>query len=258
MLSLEQIQQQYPEHLRAHTKSMLREYLQYIILNSIFESAAGRKMVLMGGTALRTVHGGNRFSEDLDFDNYNLTAKEFDQLGVLIRKDLDLLGLTAEVDLKTRTAFRLKIRIPQLLYDVGLSNLPEQKIMIQVDTEPQGYEYTPDKPIINKFGILTKIFSVPPNILLSQKIFAAVKRKRAKGRDFYDIVFLRSLGVKPDFGYTKLKLNIADMPSLKDYVLQKINNYDFKSLASEVEPFLFDPRQSKKVSLFREYVIQNF
>ena len=66
----------------------------------------------MGGTALRLVHGGHRFSEDLDFDNFDLGADEFVGLGEIIRKDLELEGLDVEISSKTESAYRLKIRIP--------------------------------------------------------------------------------------------------------------------------------------------------
>ena len=73
MLTLEQIEQQYPENLRGFKRSLLREYLQYKILEIIFASEYATKLVFIGGTALRIVHDNSRFSEDVDFDNFGLT-----------------------------------------------------------------------------------------------------------------------------------------------------------------------------------------
>ena len=80
MLSLKQIEQYYPENLRAFKKNLLREYLQYKILEIIFNSKLNNKLSFLGGTALRIVYDNSRFSEDLDFDNFALKQNEFSLL----------------------------------------------------------------------------------------------------------------------------------------------------------------------------------
>ena len=77
MISLDQILTQYPEQLRLFRESILKEYLQYKILKSIFDQKSSEKLVFLGGTALRIIHGSTRFSEDLDFDNFDLDEKAF-------------------------------------------------------------------------------------------------------------------------------------------------------------------------------------
>ncbi|MBK7599828.1 MAG: nucleotidyl transferase AbiEii/AbiGii toxin family protein [Acidobacteria bacterium] len=47
--------------------NLLREYLQAHILRSLHECEAFRSVAFVGGTALRFLHGLQRFSEDLDF-----------------------------------------------------------------------------------------------------------------------------------------------------------------------------------------------
>lgn len=70
MLSLSQIASYYPEPLRGFSRFIIREYLQYKILQIVFDHATyARKLCFLGGTCLRLVHGNTRFSEDLDFDN---------------------------------------------------------------------------------------------------------------------------------------------------------------------------------------------
>jgi len=258
MISLEQILAQYPEHLRAYKESILKEYLQYKILNSIFNSKYSGKLAFLGGTALRIVYGSTRFSEDLDFDNFNLNAKEFADLGKIIQTDLRREGLEIEISTVTANAYRLKIRIPKLLFDSGLSPMSEHKILIQVDTVPQNFNYTPDRPLLNKFEIFTQINAVPKNLLLSQKIYAALNRKRTMGRDFFDIVFLYGIGAVPDFSYLKKNLGIENQQDLKEFLLKKITKLDFEALASDVEPLLFNPQDKQKVLLFPEFVRQNF
>ncbi len=257
MIGLDQILAAYPENLRGFRESILKEYLQYKILNSIYDSKYANKLVFLGGTALRIIYGSSRFSEDLDFDNFDLTENEFTKLSQIIHRDLTLQGLDVEINTVTKNAYRIKIRIPNLLFDSGLSSMTEQKILIQVDTVPQNFEYIPEKPLLNKFDVFTQINAVPKDLLLAQKIFASVNRKRIMGRDFFDIVFLYGIGAKPDFAYLKKKIDIDKAKDLKQYLLAKTASFSFEDLASDVEPLLFDPRDKKKVLLFREFIEQS-
>lgn len=258
MITLDQILSAYPENLLAFKENILKEYLQYKILNSIFNSKYANKLAFLGGTALRIVYGSTRFSEDLDFDNFAMSGEEFTALSKIIQRDLTLEGLEVEISTVTRNAYRIKIRIPKLLFDAGLSAIVEHKILIQVDSVPQNFEYVPEKPLLNKFDVFTQINVVPKDILLAQKIFASVNRKRLMGRDFFDIVFLHGMGAKPNFDYLKKNIGVSDIVSLKKYMQKKTARLNFEELARDVEPLLFEPRDKRKVLLFREFVEQNF
>ncbi|MBI4994492.1 nucleotidyl transferase AbiEii/AbiGii toxin family protein [Candidatus Peregrinibacteria bacterium] len=258
MTTLDQILATYPENLRAFKESILKEYLQYKILNSIFNSDYANKLAFLGGTALRIIYGSTRFSENLNFDNFALTKTEFMNLSRIIQKDLVLEGLEVEVNTVTQNAYRIKIRIPKLFFDSGLSAVSEHKILIRVDTVPQNFKYKTEKPLLNKFDVFTQINAVPKDLLLAQKIFASVNRKRIMGRDFFDIIFLHGLGAKPNFAYLKKNIGIDNQKDLKKYLLEKTASLNFEDLAKDVEPLLFDPRDKKKVLLFREFVGQSF
>jgi len=253
MLSLAEIEKYYPENIRAFKRNILREYLQYKILQIIFNSKYANKLSFLGGTALRIVHDNARFSEDLDFDNFGLKEKEFDEISQLVKKHLELEGYEVEVRNIFKDAYRCYVRIPKLLFDSGLSGYEEEKILIQLDTAPHGFQYEPDKVILNKFDVFTEINVTPMDIVLSQKIFAIFNRKVPKGRDFYDAVFLLSK-TKPNYDYLQLKLKIKRKEELKEKILTLENKLDFKELAKDVEPFLFNPADSKKVVLFARYI----
>jgi len=64
MLGIDEIQKFFPESLHTFKRFMLREYLQYKILQIVFEGSFGNKLIFLGGTCLRIVHGNLRFSED--------------------------------------------------------------------------------------------------------------------------------------------------------------------------------------------------
>jgi hypothetical protein len=166
---------------------------------------------------------------------------------------LELEGYTIETKNVFRGAYRSYLRVPNILFDNELSRHKEEKMLIQIDVEPQRINYTPDKIIINKFDVFLQVHVVPADILLAQKLYAIFKRKRAMGRDFYDAVFLFGM-TQPNLEYLRLKLCIKDMADLKRRLLLKCKTLDFKKLAKDVEPFLFTPSDSKKVLLFHDYM----
>jgi predicted nucleotidyltransferase component of viral defense system len=235
MLDFAQIKEQYPENLRRFERAILREYLQYKILQAIFESQQASKLAFLGGTALRIMHGNTRFSEDIDLDNFGLSWTEFEGVIQKVERFLTLEGFAVEIRNVAQGAYRCYLKFPALLYEQGLSPLSEEKILIQVDTTAQGYIYQPEIILLNKFDVFTEIRVTPLNILLSQKIYTAVNRKRPKGRDFYDITFL-SGRTKPDLGFLNRKLGVATAERLRKEISARIAAYDFKNLAVDVAP----------------------
>ncbi|MBI2427113.1 MAG: nucleotidyl transferase AbiEii/AbiGii toxin family protein [Candidatus Kerfeldbacteria bacterium] len=255
MLTLEQIEQQYPDNLRAFKRPLLREYLQYKILEVIFASEYATKLSFLGGTALRIVYGNNRFSEDIDFDNFGLEDHEFDAVAQKVKAGLEAEGFKVEIDIVGKEAYRCNVRFPNLLFDSGLSSHQEEKIRIQIDSLAHGFAYQPERKILNKFDVFTEIFVTPQDVLLSQKISAAVSRKRAKGRDFYDIVFLLSF-TKPNYPYLQQKIGVGEPEALRARMITLADTLDLIDLARDVEPFLFHPSDSKKIELFRDFMKQ--
>ncbi len=257
MLNLTEILPFYPEPLRLHREFILREYLQYKILQIIFDIPDyAQKLFFLGGTALRIVHGNQRFSEDLDFDNSGLTEGHFDNISEIIKTNLERDGYEVEIKTVYKGAFHCYIKFPRLLFNEGLTGHISEKILIQLDTEPQYYPFTPDKYILNKFDVFTEIPVTPLNILLAQKCYAIINRKRSKGRDFFDVVFLISKGAKPDYGYLDLKLKIKDAKTLKDKLLDTCSKLDMKAMADDVAPFLFTNSDAKKITMFEQYLMQ--
>jgi predicted nucleotidyltransferase component of viral defense system len=252
MLELQQIKNEYSELLQGYERAIVREYLQYKILQAIFESKQASKLSFLGDTALRIVHGNSRFSEDIDLDNFGLSWQAFGELAQSVKLFLEMEGFLVETNLVAKDAFHCDLRFPELLFQQGLSPHQQERILIQLDTVAQGYDYPPEVKILNKFDVFTEIRVTPLNILLSQKIFTAVNRKRPKGRDFHDITFLFSK-TKPDFGFLNQKMGITSPESLRQELLLKIEDYDFDALAGDVAPFLITKEQVKRVSKFREF-----
>ncbi len=252
MLDFRQIKAQYPPALQNYERGILREYLQYKILQGIFESKLASRISFMGGTALRILYGNNRFSEDIDLDNFGLSWAEFEALVANVKRFLSLEGFEAEVKQVEKAAYHCNIRFPHILFEHGISPLEQEKILIQVDTWAQVYEYQPEVRILNKFDVFTEIRATPLPILLSQKIYAAINRKRPKGRDFYDMTFLLAQ-TKPDYGFLRQMLGAGTAEEIRKMVSERLEGMDMDALANDVAPFLISDEDRKRVSMFKAF-----
>lgn len=253
MLTIQQIQNYYPPKLQSFKRNMLREYLQYKILESIYESEYANSLIFLGGTALRILYENQRFSEDLDFDNQGLSEFDFEKITKVIAKTLEKEGLDVEFRTVFKGAFHCYIKFPQLLFQHGLTSQRREKIYIRLDTFPQKFDYSPDKKLLNFFDVFTEVFVVPLDILLSQKIYAILDRKTAKGRDYFDVAFLISR-TQPNYKYLSEKIGINNIKKLKTRLLQHCKPLDFNKLANDIEPFLFEAKQKKQILLFEEII----
>lgn len=256
MLSLDEILAGYPESLQKHRPFVLREYLQYKILEILFEGPYATKFCFLGGTCLRLVHNNSRYSEDLDFDNFQITETEFSTVSIGIKKGLEKQGYQVEMKQVIRGAYYCYIRFPNLLFEQGLSGYRTEKILIQLDTEPQNFKFNPEVFVLNKFDVTTSIFVTPPDLLLAQKFVLLLLRNRSKGRDFFDIVFLLSKSVKPNYDYLQIKLNISTAEQLRDRTRAFIAQTNMEEMVADVSPFLFNAADEKKIRLFLPIIEQ--
>ncbi len=253
MFSLTEIEKYFQPKEQVFKRNIFREYLQYKILQIIYDSSFGSKLYFLGGTCLRIIHNNQRFSEDLDFDNVGLSESDFDEVTLLVKKKLELEGAKVELKNVYKGAYRCYIRLPEILFENKLSGFKEEKILIQLDTEPQNFDYEPEKNILNKFDVFTQILTTPANIILSQKLYAIFNRKTPKGRDFYDVVFLLSQ-YDPDYKYLQQKIGIDSKELLREKLIEKCETLSFDDLTNDVSAFLINPDDVKKITLFEEYI----
>jgi predicted nucleotidyltransferase component of viral defense system len=249
MIAIEQIQKWYPAGVARRKLDVLREYLQYEILRALYRSKHGHRYVFLGGTCLRIAYGTDRFSEDLDFDNRDLTPEDFEETVAAIQRWLERNGYEVTIRFVHKGAYHARITFPGLLYKYDLSPHKEAKLLIKVDTEKQRYAYTPRVHTLDTFGIDNDILVTPPELLCAQKIAAVLGRKRPKGRDFYDLRWLLDHH-RPDYGYLSQRLGIHNAEELRARVAAHTQPFDFDRLAQDVSPFLFDPQDVDRIRHF--------
>ncbi len=241
MINLEQVLAAYPEYLRANQRAILREYLQCKILQYIGMSPIASKLAFIGGTSIRILYGSQRFSEDLDFDNFGLEEGEFALAADYIAMNLEREGLDVEITSnRNKTVFHYRVKFPGIFYKYGLSGHANEKLYIKVDSEAQGIDYQPELKLVQRLDVQTNVRCSPLPTLLSQKLNAYFDR--VQGRDLYDIAFLFGL-TKPDYSYLSQKLNIDNANQLRVAMLVRLQEMDTEILFRDIERFLFFPER---------------
>ena len=135
MLSIEEIKKQYPSDIHRFERGLLREYLQFLILEIIFNSNISTKLSFLGGTCLRIVHGIKRFSEDLDFDNKELSSKEFTSLAKKIEQELQRHGFDVEIKVTEKKAIHCHVKFSNILFENKLSDIETEKTSLQKEVK---------------------------------------------------------------------------------------------------------------------------
>ena len=257
MLNLEQIQNYFPAQIRenpAHKKYVVKEYIQLMILNFLATSKFAKKITFIGGTNLRLVKGIDRFSEDLDFDCKNFHIEDFAEMSQAVLTFLQRSGIRAEAREKQSeklTAFRSRIYFPELLFELGLSAYKEERFLIKIESQNQEFEYTPQMANISSCGFFIS-FPVPPDdVLCAMKLSALLSR--AKGRDFYDAMFLLSQ-TKPNFDFLAKKQDIHNLMELKTKLIETVEKIDLQHKSKDFEHLLFNKENKYKILNFSEFI----
>lgn len=249
MLSFEEIKKHYTSKENNFPQLILKEYLQYKILDIIFSSKYGNRLTFMGGTAIRIVYGSDRFSEDLDLDNCDMTQKDFNDLVSHIKKELEQDGLEIEFRNTFKNVYHCYLKFPKILFENGISSLKDEKIMIRLDSFCTKIPNQVDTHIISKADIFSEIRVYPKELVLAQKIEALFNRKRSKGRDVYDTVYLFS-SIEPDYAYLKKTLKISNRKDLIFKMKLLFSTKDLHALAEDVKPFLIDSKKVMQIEKF--------
>jgi len=256
MIALNEILKYYPASEARHVRHILKEYLQYRILDIVFSSKYGNQLIFMGGTCIRIVHGNDRFSEDIDLDNFGLTENNFGNLMDIIKSELEKEGVEVEIRNTFKAVYHCYIKFPKILFDNKLSPLRDEKILIQIDSFKLNQRPKTELKVISKFDVFAEIKVYAIEIALAQKIHALISRKRFKGRDIYDVVYLFAL-TQPDWKYLKKHLKIENQKQLKEKLSGLFTKKELQNLARDVEPFLINAKKIIQVEKFNEWVESN-
>lgn len=257
MVDVSLIKSFFPAQIRDNQlfeKHVVKEYIQLTILDYLSTSQFIRKLCFIGGSNLRLVKGIDRFSEDLDFDCRNMLKEEFAQMSCNVIRYLEHNGYRVERRDKKNpklTAFRCNIYFPQLLFDLGLSGHKEERFLIKIEVQDQGVDYTPTVVNIKGCGYYFPLPVPSDSVMCAMKTTALLDR--AKGRDFYDLMFL--LGqTSPDYDFLAKRRGIGSPEELKTAIYQVLERTDLSVKMKDFEHLLFNKNNSRRILRFKEYL----
>ena len=261
MIDLEYIRSFFPPAIARESRFdryMLKEYLQLLILDHLAATPYVTKLSFIGGTNLRLIQGIDRFSEDMDFDCKDLSEEEFvamtDSVIQYLRQN-NIVVETRDKENPKLTAFRRNLYFPEMLFNLGLTGHKEERLLLKIEAQNQGVAYQPVVAHINRMGFFFGI-QVPPSDVLCAMKFAAILA-RAKGRDFYDAIFLLSK-TKPNLDFLAARAGIASLEALKTAVSDKLKTVDLSQKKRDFSHLLFNEANAERILLFAEILNEMF
>ena len=248
--------------------NIVREYLQVIILKSIYQSKFGPGLSFIGETCLRICYDLKRYSEDLDFAlDKKIRGYDFQNLSYRIQKDLSLRNIEADFKASPeKTVQKAFIKIKNLLGPLGLSKIKDQKlhIKIEVDSNPVDIRFgTRETFFISKYNEIFPILKHDLTTLFAGKILAILCRPYRRGRDFYDLIWYLNRKSKINFDYLNEGLRQVNYPkkfSEEKEIFKALANIidqikpDF--IMKDIGQFLEDPSEETWINRYSEVFYQ--
>jgi hypothetical protein len=224
---------------------------------------------------LRFLHGLHRFSEDLDFSLEQSKGYALQSWLGKIKRDLTYANFQVEVPPANdrKTVHVVWVRTSELLKEAGLAPIPQQKLSIklEIDTQPPKGA-TLETTLVNRQFMATPPGSIAVNrqmmfalrhhdlpSLFAGKIHAMSSRGYLKGRDWYDLLWFRTLRtprIEPNYVLLQNALHQSganwQAEQWTEQLSAKLDTLDLKALNADVTPFL--EHQADAALLTRENI----
>jgi hypothetical protein len=234
-------------------RNVLKEELQFYVLNFIYHNPEYSSWIMYGGSALRIIHGLDRMSVDLDFEVSHAVTENFLKK---LKKEiedyfLDTYGAGTDfltVKIATGRGLLLKFNIGEELSFGNLSKQVHVKIDLNNFVAPKTVI---ERRPINHDQLSFVIVTYNMAALMASKIAAIFLREsrgvgkamyEEKGRDIYDLLWYMNRKVVPDFEYLKAKdvKEAKDLRSLFDKLTIKMNSVSKENLKQDLSPMFVD------------------
>ena len=215
---------------------VLKEALQVLCLEHLYTFPESDIIIFQGGTCLRLLYGGPRYSEDLDF-----VVSDMQTLSGLFKKvssSVERMGPLFEgktwmrVQKESKNLVRWKLYFESLedkessSVSIEFANYPAYTSQLLPLKIPAGYPSTP----------LILVKTETEEELLADKINALATRKYLKGRDIFDIWLLRSKGIAVNTDMVKKKFKDYSTP--KTNLENKILQFNEEKIRHDLENYL--------------------
>jgi predicted nucleotidyltransferase component of viral defense system len=201
------------------------EALQLLLLDNLYAQSGSQHIIFQGGTALRWVYGGMRFSEDLDFVTW-LPAEDVDKiLNQTFQKMTNACIAQFGPGISEQKIKGRREQSTQMLF-IYRPEGQRERIAVKLEFErlKAGRQPEFEKFVLRDLAPVTGIIAsgelvLPytssiilaktPAEILSDKIRALYERHYIKGRDIYDIWWLtKKLGISTRWSFVHNKFDM--------------------------------------------------
>jgi predicted nucleotidyltransferase component of viral defense system len=229
---------------------LLKEALQALVLDYIYNHPSYRRLNFYGGTCLRVVYQLNRLSEDIDLDNsaqINLSRLEDDLIQLFSRMQTGI-GVTAHQQRGENDVLRTTLRFP-ILFSLGLSAHRDENLHLKVEIS-----HHHQVSILQRTPVLTFSRAFVPvhfslETMMAGKMIACLERsffvgqeKAIKGRDYYDLLWFMQQRITPlEDKLAKDGKQVYDKRSAFESLRDKVSQITRRQLAQDLLP-LFENR----------------
>ncbi|MBC8207019.1 MAG: nucleotidyl transferase AbiEii/AbiGii toxin family protein [Kiritimatiellales bacterium] len=247
-------------------ENALREIFQELALLGLWRGKFFEHAAFYGGTALRILHGLDRFSEDIDFSLLRPNP-EFNLAPYcrFIENELNAWGFPVAMQVKAKTAdsaiesaFLKADTITQML----IIEAPEEvqarvqhnqilRIKLEVDTNPPAGFQTESRYLLQPIPFPVRTYTLPS--LFAGKMHALLFRNwgnRVKGRDWFDLVWYISRGIPLDLPHLEARMRQTghwteatplSEQAFREMLMERIRCVDIHSAQKDAERFIRNP-----------------
>ncbi len=216
--------------LKINEMTVLREYFQVWFLGKLYNQKDGSNLFFKGGTAIRLIFGGHRFSEDLDFTtiaNEKETTEMFEKVSRDAQKEMPM--TVEKRESLAGITYRLKFT-PEFV---------SAPVFIRLDISLREPILQPEKTVLTTpYPILFTqfVYHTSKQEVVAEKIRALLTRE--KGRDLYDLWFLFQSGATIDSSLVDAKLSYYKQKYLPTEVIKRLDLFSKKEFVTDLQPFV--------------------
>ena len=234
-------------------RNVLKEELQFYVLDFIYHHPEYSNWIMYGGSALRICHGLDRMSVDLDFEvSHPVTEKSLKEMKEEMKHHFkDTYGSGSDLlTIKTTTGKGLLLKF-HIGEELGIDH-PSKQVHVKIDLNhfvvPK--TVTERRPISrDQLSFVIKTYNM--SALMASKIAAIFLRGQCgvgkavyeeKGRDIYDLLWYMTKKIVPDFDYLAAKgVDVSDPRALFDKLTLQMNTVNDVNLKQDLTPLFLNP-----------------
>lgn len=234
------------------SRNIIKEEIQYYVLDFIYHHSEYSKWIMYGGSALRICHGLNRMSVDLDFEIDQKISKSFlnnlkKEIGNYFFKNYELDETMLTIKIMNGRGLLLRF----IIGDELKINHPSKQVHIKIDLNYFVISKTIKERIpVNHDQLSFIIKTYNMSVLMASKIAAVLLRGNRgvgkavyeeKGRDIYDLLWYMEKKIIPDLDYLLAKnIDISDLRALFDKLTLQMNRVNKENLKQDLSPLFLN------------------